>query len=167
MKWILIVVVALVVIAALIYLLGSLLPVKHQSMIESDLSTDPDKLWKILTTPADYKNWRSGIKELEVTDERHWSELNTHGDKVNYRADWIEVNSKLTTHILNTNLPYGGHWEFSITKTNGGSHLRITENGEVYNPIFRFMSKYAFGHDATLRTYMADLQKKLTTSNTH
>lgn len=141
MRWIVIIVAALVLIVGFIYLLGFLLRIKHQAMVESQLQIPPENLWKILTSPADYKGWRKEIKELKVIDDRHWSELNAHNDTINYRADWVEQNRKLSTVILNENLPYGGRWEFEITKTDTGSHLRITENGEVYNPIFRFMSK--------------------------
>jgi hypothetical protein len=35
--------------------------------------------------------------------------------------------------------------------------LRITEEGEVYNPLFRFMSRYVFGHYRTLEQYARDL----------
>ncbi len=161
MKWIIIVLVLLVLMVGIVYLMGSLMPVKHQSFVESELPITPEKLWKILTTHNEYRNWRRGIKELKVIDDTHWSELNSHGDTINYRADWIEPNKKLLTVITNNNLPYGGHWEFLFTRENDGCHLRITENGEVYNPIFRFMSKYVFGHDATLKTYMEDLRVKV------
>ncbi len=161
MKWIIIIVVLLILFVSIIYLMGYLMPVKHQSFVESHLPIAPEKLWKILTTPDEYKNWRRGIKELKLIDANHWSELNSHGDTINYRADWVELNKKLLTIITNNNLPYGGQWEFQIQNTNAGCNLRITENGEVYNPIFRFMSKYVFGHDATLKAYMADLQAKV------
>lgn len=161
MKWILIVLILLIVAVGIIYLLGFLLPIKHQSMVESNLAISPENLWKILTTHKDYKAWRSGIKDLKVTDTHHWSEVNAHGDTINYRADWVEQNRKLLTVILNKDLPYGGQWEFEINKIDSGTHLRITENGEVYNPIFRFMSKYIFGHETTLKAYMADLQAKI------
>ena len=37
----------------------------------------------------------------------------------------------------------------------------MTENGEVYNPIFRFMSKFFLSQTETIDTYMADLKRKL------
>ena len=37
--------------------------------------------------------------------------------------------------------------------------LRITENGEVYNPVFRFVSRFVFGHSATIEKYLADVRK--------
>ena len=37
----------------------------------------------------------------------------------------------------------------------------ITEDGEVYNPVFRFMSRFIIGHAATLDQYLTALGKRL------
>lgn len=42
--------------------------------------------------------------------------------------------------------------------------MKITEEGFVTNPLFRVLSKFVFGHDATMKTYLADLSRKLETS---
>jgi len=39
--------------------------------------------------------------------------------------------------------------------------LTITENGEVYNPLFRFMARYIFGYEGTIENHMAALKKHL------
>jgi hypothetical protein len=41
------------------------------------------------------------------------------------------------------------------------TQITITERGEVYNPIFRFMSRYVFSHHATIDAYLTALGKKL------
>lgn len=38
----------------------------------------------------------------------------------------------------------------------------MTENGEIYNPIFRFMARFVLGYSMTLDRYLADLEKHLT-----
>jgi hypothetical protein len=38
--------------------------------------------------------------------------------------------------------------------------LRITEDGEVYNPLFRFMARFIFGYEATIGSYMSALEKR-------
>jgi hypothetical protein len=58
------------------------------------------------------------------------------------------------------NLPFGGAWTFDIAPDANGSNLRITEDGEVYNVIFRFMARYIFGHHASIETYLKDLGAK-------
>jgi len=38
--------------------------------------------------------------------------------------------------------------------TGNATTLRITENGEVYNVIFRFVSRFVMGHSATIDKYL-------------
>jgi hypothetical protein len=35
--------------------------------------------------------------------------------------------------------------------------VRITEEGEVYNPVFRFISRFVIGQTRTIETYLRDL----------
>ena len=64
------------------------------------------------------------------------------------------------TRIADKNLPFGGTWTYVITATPEGSMLSITEAGEVYNPIFRFMSRFVFGHTRTMESYLTSLGDK-------
>jgi len=38
--------------------------------------------------------------------------------------------------------------------------VAITEDGEVYNPFFRFMSRFVFGHAATLDEFVKNLDTR-------
>jgi hypothetical protein len=73
-------------------------------------------------------------------------------------------NQRLVTRIADKALPFGGSWTYELTPTQTGTSLRVTENGEVYNPVFRFMSRFVFGHQRTMDGYLADLEKRLTKS---
>lgn len=63
--------------------------------------------------------------------------------------------------IANDNLPFGGTWEFKIASQDNHTKITITEDGEVYNPIFRFISKYIIGHRKNVRLYLDDLSKEV------
>ena len=67
---------------------------------------------------------------------------------------------KLVVRIADRGLPFGGAWTFDITPQGSGSELRITEDGEVYNVIFRFMARFIFGYTTTIETYLKDLGVK-------
>jgi hypothetical protein len=69
--------------------------------------------------------------------------------------------ARLVTRIAARDLPFGGTWTYELTPAGTGTELRITENGEVYNPLFRFLSRFVFGHTATMRTYLAALGQSL------
>lgn len=64
------------------------------------------------------------------------------------------------TRILDTNLGYSGKWTYVFASENGGARLTITEDGEVSNALFRFMSRYVFGHTATLDAYLSSLARR-------
>lgn len=68
--------------------------------------------------------------------------------------------SKLVIRIADPKLPFGGTWTYEITPVAGGSRLRIREDGEVYNPVFRFLTRFVFGYYGTMDTYLKSLAKK-------
>jgi len=70
-------------------------------------------------------------------------------------------NEKLVTRIVPKDLGYSGSWTYVITPADGGAMLQITENGEVSNPLFRFLSLFVFGHTATMDRYLESLEKHL------
>lgn len=58
-------------------------------------------------------------------------------------------------------LPFGGTWTFEIAPAaTGGSDLRVREDGEIYNVIFRFMARFFFGYTASIEGYLRDLGTK-------
>jgi hypothetical protein len=63
--------------------------------------------------------------------------------------------------IADPDLPFGGTWTFEITPSDSGSDIVLTENGEIYNPLFRFMARFVFGYEGTIEQYLEDLRKKL------
>jgi hypothetical protein len=68
---------------------------------------------------------------------------------------------RLVTRIADPNLPFGGTWTYLIAPEAEGCSIEITEHGEVYNPIFRFVSRFIMGHAATIEAYLSALGKRL------
>lgn len=58
-------------------------------------------------------------------------------------------------------LPFGGRWTYELRAAPAGTTLRITEDGEVYNPLFRFMWKFIFTHHRTIDVYLRDLAARV------
>jgi hypothetical protein len=71
---------------------------------------------------------------------------------------------KLVTRIADPHLPFGGSWTYEITPTATGCSLTITEHGEIYNPVFRFVARYVQGYTATIDNYLKALHAKLDAS---
>jgi hypothetical protein len=43
----------------------------------------------------------------------------------------------------------------------GTTRVTITEDGKIYNPFFRFLSRYVFGYAQSMQTYLTDLATEL------
>jgi len=49
-------------------------------------------------------------------------------------------------------------WDLTLEPTAGGAtRVRITEQGEVANPLFRFVSRFLIGQTRTMDVYLRDL----------
>jgi hypothetical protein len=60
--------------------------------------------------------------------------------------------SRLVTRIK-PGQPFGGSWIIEVAD----GRVSITEDGEVYNPIFRFLARFVFGHTATIEQALKKL----------
>jgi hypothetical protein len=82
-------------------------------------------------------------------------------DTLPLRVEEFEPPLRLRMRIDDRSLPFGGTWTYTLRPVEGGTELTLVEDGEVYNPVFRFMSRFVFGHHATIDRYLADLRKRL------
>ncbi len=72
---------------------------------------------------------------------------------------------KLVTRIADKDLPFGGTWTYEIAPDNRGTTLTITEHSEVYNPVFRFISRFVIGHTEQIDKYFDSLATRLEVLN--
>ena len=160
---IIVIIVGVIVVALLLVaLLGSLLPVKHSVSRSVRLSKSPESVYAVVRDFASMPKWRNDVREVKVTTDQNGSlrfrEEGKHG-AVNYELTEDIPGKRMVTRITDTNLGYAGKWTYVFAPEGNGTRLTITEDGEVSNVIFRFLSKYAFGHTATIDTYLTSLGK--------
>jgi hypothetical protein len=163
MKWVLLTLAAVVVLAGLVALVGAALPLRHHVTRKASFDVSPQALYAVIAGPPD---WRSGVKSFAVQasadGRRQWWEEDAHGQKITYEVEEEIAAKRMVVRIADRNLPYGGTWTYDIAPApNGGSELTITEDGEIYNVIFRFMSRFVLGYTATIKTYLRDLHAKV------
>jgi len=164
LKWILYGAVGIAALVAIAALIGTFLPKGHRASRTVVYSVTPSDIFAAITDVGRFPEWRSDVKSVEVLgDVGKGMRFREHGNQgdITYRVDAREPNTKLVTRIDDSSLAFGGSWTFEIKPTPEGSALTITEDGEVYNPIFRVMSKLFFSPFATIDTYQADLRKHL------
>jgi hypothetical protein len=153
---------SLVLLVALVAGIGALLPLRHHGTRKARYRVAPDALYAVLAGPPD---WRTGVKSFGLLPDRdghrQWWEEDTHGQKVSYELVEAKPPERLAVRIAGEGLPFGGTWTFHIAPAaGGGSELRIEENGEIYNVIFRFMARFFFGYTASIDGYLKDLGVK-------
>lgn len=161
MKWVLMIVGVLAGLIVIMLVIGKLLPVAHTAARRAEFRATPEKIWQLLTQFSDYPKWRKELKQVETISEKAWKETDSHGQVITFELQEARPFEKMVTVIADKNLPFGGSWTFELKANTATTTLIITENGEVYNPFFRFMSKYIFGHAATLEKYLQNLKSAL------
>ena len=163
MKWILVIGLTVAAILALAALIGSQLPRSHHAAREQTLAASPETIWTAITDVEAFPSWRNDIKNahrLPVRDGRPaWVEQGRSG-RMTLAVERMEEPRLLVVRIADPDLPFGGTWTYEVTPAADGTRLRITEDGEVYNPLFRFMARFIFGYEGTIASYMAALEKR-------
>jgi Polyketide cyclase / dehydrase and lipid transport len=162
MKWLLIIVLLLAGILVLIIVIGALLPQKHRVARTITLQQPVEVVWNLISGPP---NWRPDVRGYEELPQhegrRIWRETDKHGQTITFEAIESFPPRRLVTRIADPNLPFGGTWTYDLVPRESSCLLTITEDGEVYNPLFRFISRFIMGHTSTIDGYMHGLQEKL------
>jgi hypothetical protein len=130
MKIILIVIGSAVVLVAAMAVIGARLPRQHTASRSGVVRKPPADVYRV-------------IRQLASTPE--------------YEIVADEAPRRLVSRIADTTLPYSGSWTFVLEAVPEGTRVTITEQGDVPNPILRFLSKYVFGHTKTMETYLTRL----------
>jgi uncharacterized protein YndB with AHSA1/START domain len=144
---------------AIVIVVGYLLPVAHVASAETNVDQPPDRVFALLTDVAGFPRWRSDVKSVELlgSDPPRWREHGSNGD-VTFEVTERQPPRRLVTRIADQSLPFGGTWTYELTPAGSGTRLTITEHGTVFNPVFRFMSRFVFGHAATIERFLKDIR---------
>lgn len=159
-KWLIRILVVLGLLILAMFITGTSLPEQHTATTTQAFTASREEVWKVITDFGDWPTWRTDLKEIRAGNNT-FTEVSTNGDVIEYRIEDFKPPERLVTRIVTEGLPYGGSWTYEITPAETGCSLTITENGEVYNPMFRFLSVYMMGHTATMEQYLSDLKKKI------
>jgi ribosome-associated toxin RatA of RatAB toxin-antitoxin module len=163
MRWMLWIVAGLAVLVLIVAIVGAILPKAHVASRTARVAMPPEALYALLADVDRYQSWRPDVKSLQRLPDREgkpaWIE-DVGGMKIPMHFERLERPAVIVSRIDGASLPFGGAWTYQIAPAPGGSDLTITENGEVSNVIFRFMSRFVFGHHATMDGFIKHLQAK-------
>jgi hypothetical protein len=161
MRWIWIIGGALVVVVGIVAIVGAMLPRSHSATRKASFRQRPESIYGLLAGPPD---WRSGMKGFGALPDRdgrkQWWEQDSHGQKITFELIEDHPPSRRVVRIVDKDLPFGGTWTFNIAPEGEGSTVRITEDGEIYNVIFRFVARFFMGYTSSIDGYLRDLGRK-------
>jgi hypothetical protein len=123
--------------ALTIIAIGALLPVAHQVSRSQTFAAPAPRLW-----------------DLSVA-------LFHRTNKGSYAILKADRPTLLVTGITRRDLPFGGMWTYEFVEHDQVTTLTITERGEVYNPLFRFVSRFIVGYYGSINHFFAALAADL------
>ena len=167
MKWMMIILGGVVVLVLLVYVVGALMPVRHTATRAARFRQKPETVFAAITDWRAFPTWRPDVKEVRErpggAGRAGWVEVARDGE-IPMEVVASDPPRRLVGRIADDRrtLAFGGTWTYVIEPgaDGAGCTLTITEDGEVYPPPFRFMSKYVFGHTATMEKYLKNLSSK-------
>ncbi len=153
----------LVVIASLlavVYGVGLSLPQDHVAAVRAEFSATPEEIFATIADYRSYPEWRPSVERIEELPARDgnpaWVVIEATGP-LPMELTESEPPIRLVTTILSEGMPFGGRWIYEIEPAATGTTVTITEEAEVYSPLFRFVSRYLMGHHATASLFLSDL----------
>jgi hypothetical protein len=160
MKWVLWIAGALVLTGGLAAAVGALLPKNHRATRRARFAHKPEAVYTAIAGPP---HWRSDLNSFGALPDRDgrkqwWEE--SQGRRIRFELMEEVPPVRRVVRIADTGLPFGGTWTFDIAADAAGSALRITEDGVIHNPLFRFMARFVFGYTGSIERTLRDLGKK-------
>jgi len=159
MKIVVLVIVALV---AAFFIVAMLIPKHHIASVSRIVRGTPNDVYAIVRDVANAPQWRE-VQKVELLDATHFKEHAKHG-VVTYEIVDDKPADTFATRIVDKDLGYSGSWTYRFAPENGGTRVTITENGEVSNLLFRFLSRFVFGYTGSMQKTLAALATKCDTA---
>lgn len=147
----------------LVLVVGLLLPEGHRASSYVDLAAPRVEVWAAIVDFAGYPEWRPDVERVEArvdsSGDTVWVEHGAGGALPLQIAERTEP-SRLVVRIVDDGLPFGGRWTYELEELSNGTRVTITEDGKVYNPIFRVISTLFLSEHATMDRYLVALAAK-------
>jgi hypothetical protein len=158
MKILLILVGAVIFAIVVVVGTGYLLPKHHVATRAAVYRATPDQLYAYIAGP---QNWRPEVLHSELDNgpngQRILRESTRDGNEMTYEISACDFPKSLTRRIIGKNLPFDGSWTYTLQPSSSGTTVRITEDANIYNPVFRFMSRFILGYTGTMEKYLRAL----------
>jgi hypothetical protein len=168
MKWALIAGGVVIAIVLVVVLIGVMLPKGHTASVAVRIRQPPSVVWQTIAEMGAWPTWNPDIKAMTKGPDRegrpYWTQETSQGalpvivEESRPPADGQP--GRMATRIADPDLPFGGAWIWEVAPDGAGTRVTLTEEGEIYNPIFRFVARFFMGYQGTMEGYLSALARK-------
>jgi hypothetical protein len=159
MKIALVVLGAIVLLVVVVVAIGAMLPKGHVATRSARYSASADRLFGLIAGPQDWRPDMLLSDEFAEGGRTFVRETMRDKETITYELLNRDKPRSVERRIATENLPYSGTWTIVLEPSDSGTVVRITERGEVSNPVFRFVSRFILGHTQTMDAYLRALGK--------
>jgi uncharacterized protein YndB with AHSA1/START domain len=162
MMWVIVVVAALVVPAAVVYAVGLLTPKDHETGITATFAALPSVVFAAAADFERVPDWFSEVKSVRRIDDVDGQPAyreNYGGFEVTNVVRVFEPDRKIVREILPEGA-FSGSWTIELTPADTDTKVTLVERGHVDNPVFRAMMRFK-DNRKTLRAYAAALGRRI------
>lgn len=166
MRWLWRILGTLVALILAVFIIGATLPQKHSVSRSATVPATQAAVWAMLSDHSQDAMWRPDVETVRRIADRDghpvWQENYKNGDSMNIETTLIEPQRKMVRRIVDESM-FSGVWTYELAPSSDGKSttVKITEDGEVYNPAFRFIGRFIIGNEATVEKYLRNLSAKL------
>ena len=164
MKVVAIVVLVLLIAGGLVYADGARMPSTHSISVTGVVQAPPEKVFGLITDVKNGSNWRPEVKSVTTLapDQRrdHWVEHLAYHQYMTFLALDTVPTTLRRVKLDDPKAAYGGTWTYELAPgpTAASTTVKITEDGYINPPVYRFVMARVMGPTKNLDTYMKDLQ---------
>lgn len=155
-------VVLLVVLAGVAALAGMALPASHEATRSARIDAPPSAIYSMLIVPEAYPEWRPDVERVDRMDADRFREYGSNGPII-FRIVDRQPPSRLVVAVDDPDQPFSGTWTFELQADGPdgqATRVRITERGEVPNPLFRAISRVMMSPTDSLEAYLRNLGRR-------
>ena len=141
-----------------IYGIGYVLKPDHISKTRAIINKSPHVLFDYLLDFPKWPRWNKEVPKPERKMDQNGHMVWELGDHL---VEIVEINKPMGPNpghfimrIANPKHPFQGTWTWVFEQEGGASKVTIIEQGKVASPLWRFLAKFLFGHNATAKTYL-------------
>jgi uncharacterized protein YndB with AHSA1/START domain len=153
---------ALVLVGGGVTVWGAALPEAHVVSRTVTVGAPPSRIFARLADMGSWPEWNHVVKAVRTPprpDGRTVFLVKDLNGETPMEIIEKVPDRRVVTRIVDEGLPFGGTWTWDLEREGGGTRVSVVERGRVYNPFFRFMARYVFGHYRTMDAYLHEVRQ--------